>query len=66
MSLVQQRLGSGEMPPEMFQEHVPYFGEEPYLGRKIPIFVDTSKSFQNTAVSPLRLEAPPPLKLRNH
>ena len=38
MSLVQQRLSFGEMPSEMFQEHVLYFGEERYLSRKIPIW----------------------------
>ena len=31
MSLVQQRLSFGEMPSEMFQENVLYFGEERYL-----------------------------------
>ena len=51
MSLVQQRVGSGEMPSEKFQEHVLYFGEEWYRCRKIPIFVGTSKSFQNMTVS---------------
>ena len=50
MSLVQQRLGSGEMNSEMFQEHVLYFGKERYFCRKIPIFVGTSKSFQNMTV----------------
>ena len=45
MSLVQQRLGSGEMNSEMFQEHVLYFGKERYFSRKIPIFVGTSKKF---------------------
>ena len=49
------------MPSEMFQEHVLYFGEERYLSRRIPILVDTSKSFQNMAVFSLRLEVPPPL-----
>ena len=66
MSLLQQRLSFGEMPSEMFQEHVLYFGEERYLSRKIPIFVGTSKSFQNMAVFSLRLEVPPPLKSRTH
>ena len=66
MSLVQRRLSFGEMPSEMFQEHVLYFGEERYLRRKIPIFVGTSKSFQNMAVFSLRLEVPPPLKSRTH
>ena len=66
MSLVQQRLSFGEMPSEMFQEHVLYFGEERYLSRKIPIFVDTSKSFQNMTVFSLRLEVPPSLKSRTH
>ena len=54
------------MSSEMFQEHVLYFGEERYLSRKIPIFVGTSKSFQNMAVFSLRLDVPPPLKSRTH
>ena len=58
MSLVQQRLGCGEMPSEMFQVHVLYFGEEEYFCRKIRTF----KSFQNIVVFSLRLEVPPPLK----
>ena len=66
MSLVQQRLSFREMPSEMFQEHVLYFGEERYLSRKIAIFVGTSKSFQNMANFSLRLEVPPPLKSRTH
>ena len=49
MSSVQQRLSFGEMPSEMFEEHALYFGEERYHSRKIPIFVGTSKSFQNIA-----------------
>ena len=53
MSLVQQRLSFGEMPSEMFQEHVLYFGEE--------LLVGSSKSFQNMAVFSLRLEVPLPL-----
>ena len=62
MCLMQQRLGSGEMPSEMFQEHGLYFGEELYLCRKIPIFVGTSSSFQNMVIFSLRLEVPPALK----
>ena len=62
MFLVQQRLSFGEMPSELFQEHVIYFGEERYLSRKIPILVGTSKSFKNMAVFSLWLEVPPPLK----
>ena len=58
MSLVQQRLSFGEMPSEMFQEHVLYFGEKRLVG--------SSKSFQNMAVFSLRLEVPPPLKSRTH
>ena len=44
MSLVQQVLGSGEMPSEVFQEHVLFWrGTVLLLCRKIPIFVGTSK-----------------------
>ena len=50
MSLVSQTLGSGEMPSELFQEHVLYFGRERYFCHKIPIFVGTSKSFQSMAI----------------
>ena len=59
MFLVQQILGSGEMPSEVFQEHVLYFGEERYFCRMIPVFVGTSKSFQNMAIFALRLKGPP-------
>ena len=52
------------MPSEIFQENALYFGEEQYLCRKIPIFVGTSKNFQNMAVFSLGLEVPPPLKQR--
>ena len=61
MSLVQQILESGEMPSEVFQEHVLLFGEERYFCRKIPIFVSTSKSFQNMATFSLRFKVPLPL-----
>ena len=50
MSLVQQRLVSGAMNSEMFQEHVLYFGKKRYFCRKVPIFVGTSRSFQNMTV----------------
>ena len=50
------------MNSEMFQEHVLYFGQERYFCRKIPIFVGTSKTFQNMTVFELRLNLPFPVK----
>ena len=63
MSSVQQRLGSGEIPSEVFQEYdVLYFGEERYFCRRIPNFLGTSKSSQNMAVFSLRLKVPSPIE----
>ena len=56
-------LGSGEMPSEIFQEHVLYFGEERCFCCKILIFVGTSKGFQSTAVFSLRPKITPSLKV---
>ena len=69
MSLVQQILGSGEMPLEVFQENVLYFGEERNFCYKISIFVSTSKSFQNMAsfsLRPLILAQSLPLPLKKN